>query len=426
MNETHAPSPAGAVDRQRVLDLHRQHVNRGFAKLAKFANLPIEVRSEGTHVFDQDGTRFLDCGGFSVFLLGHRHPAIVDAVKAQLDRHPMTTRVMLSPEVGEAAAALARVAPSGLEYVCFTNSGAEAVDVGIKLARINGRRRLIATEGGFHGKTLGALSVTGREHYQTPFQPLLPDVHFIPYGDAAALERALASGHGDAAVILEPIQGENGVVIPPPGYLSDARRLCSAANALLILDEIQTGLGRLGTWWGADREQVVPDILLCGKVLSGGVVPVGAAITTAALFEPFNNDPFLHTSTYAGNPLAMAAVRAAIDTIERERLVPAADRLGRRLLAALDEILKDRCSGLIAAVRGCGLLLGVEFHQAHIAADFIFELLQRKVIVSNSLNANRVARFTPPAVLSESDVSWLLDAVGGAAEALRKRYSQGS
>lgn len=423
MNEQDGPPERPPVDRQVVLAQYQRHVNKGLAKLAKFANLPVEVRSDGNLVYDQDGKAFLDCGGYSVFLLGHRHPAVINAVKAQLDRHPMTTRVLLSPELGEAATALAEVAPAGLDYVCFTNSGAEAVEVGLKLARLNGKRRLIAAEGGFHGKTLGALSVTGRPHYQEPFQPLLPNVEFVPYGDTPALESAIARSDGDACVILEPIQAENGVVVPPVGYLREARRLCSTHDALLILDEIQTGLGRLGVWWGADREGVVPDILLAGKVLSGGVVPVGAAVTSAALYARLNSDPFLHTSTFGGNPLAMAAVRATIETIKREGIVSRAEMLGKALLEPLRQILEVRCPSLIVEVRGVGLLIGIEFIEGHIAADFIFELLQRRVISSNSLNSNRVARLTPPALLSESDLTWLFDAVGGAATALHRRYA---
>jgi putrescine aminotransferase len=416
-------APRPSVEREVVLRQYQQHLNSGFAKLARIVNMPIEVRSEGNLVYNETGEAFLDCGGYSVFLLGHRHPAVTEAVRAQLDRHALTTRVLLSPELGEAAAALAGIAPPGLEYVCFTNSGAEAVEVGLKLARLNGRRRVISTHGGFHGKTLGALSVTGRAHFQEPFLPLLPDVEFVPYGDVAAIAAALVRTRDDACVILEPVQGENGVIIPPPAYLSEVRTLCSSHGALLILDEIQTGLGRLGVWWGADREGVVPDILLCGKVLSGGIMPVGAALTTAELFAGINNDPFLHTSTFAGNPLAMAAVKATIETIKKEDIVARAGRLGQTILDSLRAILAECCPGLVVEVRGLGLLIGVEFSQDHIAADFIYEVLRRKVILSNSLNASRVARLTPPAMLDDKDLAWLFDAVRGAATALQKRYS---
>ncbi|HLF78585.1 MAG TPA: aminotransferase class III-fold pyridoxal phosphate-dependent enzyme [Dehalococcoidia bacterium] len=417
------PDSRPPVDRLAVLAQYEQHVNSGLAKLARFANLPVEVRSEGNLVYNEQGEAFLNCGGYSVFLLGHRHPAVTEAVKAQIDRHPLTTRVLLNPELAQAATDLAEIAPTGLEYVCFTNSGAEAVEVGLKLARLNGKRKLIAAQGGFHGKTLGALSVTGRAHFQEPFAPLLADVEFVPYGDASALETALRASAGESCVILEPVQGEAGVIIPPEGYLREVTRLCSLHGALLILDEIQTGLGRLGVWWGCEREGVVPDILLTGKVLSGGVVPVGAAVTSAEIYAGINRDPFLHSSTFAGNPLAMSAVIATIETIKREDLVSKADRLGKTILESLKAILGELCPGLVVEVRGVGLLIGVEFTEDHIAADFILELMQRKVVLSNSLNSSRVARLTPPALLTESDLEWLYKAVRGAAASLSKRYA---
>ena len=423
MSHAEAPGAHPVVeDRERVLQLYQRHVNSGLAKLAKMANLPLEVRSEGCLVFDQEGESYLDCGGYSVFLLGHRHPDVVGAVRAQLDRHPLATRVLLSPELGRAAATVAGCVPAGLDYVLFTNSGAEAVEAGIKLARLAGKTRIISTIGGFHGKTMGALSVTGRLPYREPFHPLLPDVEFVSYGDAEAMETALAEDGGRSCVILEPVQGENGVVIPPSGYLRDVRRLCDVNGALLILDEIQTGLGRLGSWWGADREQVIPDILLVGKALGGGVMPVGAAVTRASTFLKLNRDPFLHTSTFAGNPLAMAAVEAAITIIRRDGIVTRANVLGERILRELKEILHTECPDLIADVRGVGLLLGIEFRQEHVAGDFIHELLLRRVISANSLNAFRVARLTPPAVMTEPECRWLCDAVGDAARTLQQRY----
>jgi putrescine aminotransferase len=412
-----------SLDRETVLARYQQHVNRGLAKLGKLANLPVEASSNGSLVYDERGEAYLDCGGYSVFLLGHRHPRVVEAVKAQLDRHPLSTRVLLNPELAAAATALSEVAPTGLDYVFFTNSGAEAVEVGLKLARLNGRRRVIAAQGGFHGKTLGALSVTGRAHFQEPFLPLLPDVDFVPSGDAVALGEALAKSNENACVILEPVQGENGVVIPPAGYLRAVRDLCDRHAALLILDEVQTGMGRLGFWWGAQREDVTPDILLAGKALGGGVMPVGAAITTPALYAGLNNDPLLHSSTFAGNPLAMAAVIATIETIQAEDIIERAAKLGDTLLASLRSIIDECCAGLVAEVRGVGLLIGIDFKQQHYAADFTYELLNRRVILSNSLNSFCVARITPSALLTKDEAQWLLDAVREAAVALNRRYS---
>lgn len=410
------------ADRAAVAAAYRRHVNRGLGRLADVMGLPLEVRSTGSIVVDERGDEFLDCGGYGVFILGHCHPRVVDAVGMQLLRHPLATRVLLSPELAEAAEALVSVAPAGLDYVFFTNSGAEATEAALKIARLNGKRRILATDGGFHGKTLGALSVTGRERFRSPFEPLLADVDFVPFGDASAMASALADRGDSTAVLLEPVQAEGGVVVPPRGYLKAVEELCREYGALLLLDEIQTGLGRLGTWWGADRESVVPDVLLVGKGLSGGVVPVGAVVCTPAVFEPLNRDPLLHTSTFGGNPLAAVAARAAIETIRDERAVERAGMLGERLLARLSKL--PRTSETVVAVRGVGLLIGIEFCSEHAAGDCMLELLDRRVIVSHSLNAHAVVRLTPSAFLDETEVMWLLNAVEDAVATVDKRWRQ--
>ncbi|HEX4964506.1 MAG TPA: aminotransferase class III-fold pyridoxal phosphate-dependent enzyme [Thermoanaerobaculia bacterium] len=413
-----SPDPG---DRAAVLDLYRRHVSAGQARLARLMDLPLECRSEGCLVYDEHDRPYLDCGGYGVFLMGHRHPEVVRAVRDQLDRHPLTTRVMLNGQLAAAAAELAAVAPDGLDFVAFTNSGAEAVEVAIKLARLHGKRRLIATHGGFHGKTMGALSVTGRRVYQDPFLPLLPDVEFVPFGDPVALEAALGGTAGEACVILEPVQAEGGVRIPPDGYLRAVREVTSRHGALLVLDEIQCGLGRLGAWWGADREGIVPDVLLAGKALGGGVVPVGALLATPEVFAPLSADPFLHSSTFAGNPLVMAAVRAAVRVIAGEDLPAKACRLGGRLLTELRQRLLAACPELVVEVRGVGLLLGIEMASPAAAAELMLGLLRRQVVVCHSLNAQEVVRLTPPAGLTAAQCEWLYAAVSEAAAALTSR-----
>src|SRR5260221_5125775 len=242
------PDQSALPERQTVLQQYRRYVNSGFAKLNELMGMPLEVRSAGNLVFDEEDIAYLDCGGYGVFLLGHCHTTVIEAVKAQLERHPLSTRLLLNPELARAAESLARVTPEGLDFVCFTNSGAETTEVGIKIARLNRKDKLISMQGGFHGKTMGALSVTGRPHYQAPFYPLLPDVQFIPFGEADALKKALMLAGDESCVILEPIQAEGGVIIPPTGYLREVQELCRQYGAFLILDEIQTGMGRLGSW----------------------------------------------------------------------------------------------------------------------------------------------------------------------------------
>lgn len=408
--------------RASVLDSYRRHVNRSLAILAELMAAPLEVRSAGTKVYDEHGNAYLDCGGYAVFFLGHRHPAIVGAVRRQLDLHPLATRLLPSPPLADAAATLAAAAPPGLEHVFLTNSGAEATELGLKLARLAGRTRVVAMNGGFHGKTLGALSITGRPQYRTPFEPLLPDVDFIPYGDAAAVDGALARDGARTCVFLEPVQGEGGVISPPPGYLRAVRERCSAAGALLIADEIQTGLGRLGRWWGVDADGVTPDILLVGKILSGGVIPVGAVVATTEVFAPLDADPLLHSSTYAGNPLAAVAAAETVRVIEREGLVTRAAALGAHLLASAADAIARHCPDLVREVRGEGLLIGIDFVSPDTAAEFLISLLEQRVITSYSLNTHTVLRLTPPAILDQADLDWLDRALNVAARDVARHH----
>ena len=401
------------TDRDRVLDRYTKHVNTSLARLARLTASPVEVGAAGSQVRGSDGHAYLDCGGFGVFLLGHCHPRVVHAVRAQLMRNPLATRLFLNPELAEAAEALAAITPPGLEYVFLTNSGAEATEVGLKLARLAGKRSMIAMHNGFHGKTLGALSVTGRPQYRQPFEPLLPDVAFVPFGDVEALRARLTA---DSAVLLEPVQAEGGVRVPPEGYLRAVRAACDEVGAVLILDEIQSGMGRLGAWWGADLAGVTPDVLLTGKVLGGGIMPVGGVVATERMFAPLNADPLLHSSTFAGNPLAAAAVIATIGVIESEGLLERTRQLGPEIRDLADEAVSRNCPHLVTEVRGEGLLIGIEFRSADVATEFLMGLLDERVIPSYSLNSSNVLRLTPPAVLDTSDLGWLARALDAAAQ----------
>jgi putrescine aminotransferase len=403
-----------------IISLYKRHLSRGRARLAEMAGGAMEISSQGTRIYTADGTEYLNCGGYGVFLLGHRHPKVTAAVIEQIQRHPLSTRILLEPTAAEAARELASVTPPGLDRVHFVNSGAEATEAAIKLARALGKPNLISTMGGYHGKTMGALTLTAKPLYQQPFQPLLPGVQYVPYGDPDALAAVLSQGENHC-VVVEPVQGEGGVVVPPPGYLRKVEQLCREHGALFVLDEIQTGLGRLGSWWGADREEVQPDILLVGKNLSGGVVPVAAMIATTHAYAPFNRDPFLHTSTFAASPVAMAAATATVQVIREEGLVERAKTLGESILPAIRAIMTELCPHLVTDVRGIGLLIGIELRDEEIAAELTLELLERHVLVNHSLNAHRVIRLTPPATLSDVDTTWLLDALTEAATALAAR-----
>jgi putrescine aminotransferase len=378
----------------------------------------VEVHASGAWVRTRTGRELLNCGGYGVFITGARHPRVLAEVRAQLDRNPVATRLLLEPQAGLAAEALTAVTPPGLNRVHFACSGTEAVEAALKLARACGKRHVVGMVDGYHGKTLGALSVTGKPLFQRPFEPLLPDVTHVPFGDHLALADELTGhDHGSVCVVLEPVQGEAGVVVPPAGYLRRVADLCSRHGAFLVLDEVQTGLGRLGTWWGADREAVVPDVLLAGKALGGGVVPVSALVATDEAFAPFDRDPFIHTSTFSAYPLGMAAVRGALAAIREDDLVARAARLGRELHDELSRLL-HAVFGDLVTVRGAGLLIGVELAVDGLAGELLLELVSAGVIANHSLNADRVLRLTPPAVLDDREVQFLLDAVEHAARAV--------
>ncbi|MEJ3745473.1 aminotransferase class III-fold pyridoxal phosphate-dependent enzyme [Actinomycetes bacterium KLBMP 9797] len=396
----------GTPTADEVIDRYRRHLGSGRASLGALLGGVLEVASSGAWVTAAGGRRYLDFGGYGVFLLGHRHPRVVAAVRHQLETHPLPTRVFLDPVQARAAEALAEVAPRGLEYVHFVNSGTEATETALKLARVAGRSALVTTGNGFHGKTLGALSITANRLYQDPFAPLLPDVATVAYGDLDQMRGVLAARAGRACVVLEPVQGEGGVVIPPPGYLRGVAAACREYGALLVLDEIQTGMGRLGAWWGAGFEGVVPDLMLVGKGLSGGVVPVAAVLATPEAYAPFGRDPYLHSSTFGGSPLACAAAYAAIDTMRAEDTVTRAAKLGEALLARLRATCAGAGAGVVAEVRGRGLLIGIECRQQAHLGELVLALLDRGVLVNHSLNASRVLRLTPPAVLGEDELDF--------------------
>jgi putrescine aminotransferase len=395
-------------DRETVLNQYREHTNSGFAKLCNLMNLPMEVHSKGVYVYDSEGQSYLDMGGYGVFLLGHGHPRVVAAVTRQLQEHAMSSRLLINPYMARSAAALAEICPGNLQYVFFCNSGAEACEAGLKLAVLNGCQKVISTHTGFHGKTIGALSATGASRYRGPFQGILSSCEFVNFGNIAELEQALCISKDKSCVILEPIQAEGGVILPPVGYLRQVREVCDKYNALLIFDEIQCGMGRSGAWWVCELENVVPDILLAGKILSGGCIPVGAMIASKQVYKPFNDNPLLHSSTYGGNPLAMAAVLETINTIKDLDFLSKVEKVAKRLSDGIIKLLESNRLQHKIIFRSCGLLMGLEFKDAHLVSRVVSALVERKIIVCHSLNEHRVLRLTPSPLLSDPECSHFL------------------
>src|SRR5579883_36465 len=391
-------------------DNYRRYVNPTLARVMKVSGSPVEVHAQGTTIWDHHGKAYLDfAGGYGVFTLGHTHPRVVAAVKAQMDLMSLSGKTMFNPVLGRASKRLAELAPGDLEIVFFANSGTEAVEGAIKLARAaTKRQKIVSTHDSYHGKTLGALSISGREYFKEPFAPLLAPAQLVPYGTTDGLEAALSDA---AAFIVEPVQGEGGVNVPPEGYLREVRALCDKAGALFIADEVQTGLGRCGFLFGCERDGVVPDVMTLAKGLSGGVMPVGAYIARPTVWNAaYAKHPVIHTSTFGGNELACAAALAAMNVLVEEDLAAHARVRGAQLLEGAQKLASEYPS-VVRAARGLGLLVGVELTNEGYGGWIIPEMVKRGVTAAWTLNMQRVIRLEPPLIVTEDEVRRALEAL---------------
>ncbi|MCZ9352337.1 acetylornithine transaminase [Streptomyces mutabilis] len=363
--------------------------------------LPL-VRGEGSRLWDADGNEYLDfVGGIAVNALGHAHPAVVDAVSRQIASLGHVSNLFIAePPVALAERLLQRFGRDGKVFFC--NSGAEANEGAFKIGRLTGRPHMVATDGGFHGRTMGALALTGQPGKQAPFLPLPGDVTHVPYGDPQALAAAVTEE--TALVIIEPIQGENGVVVPPPGYLKAARAITAATGALLVLDEVQTGVGRTGHWFEYQaHEGVLPDVVTLAKGLGGGL-PLGATVAFGRAAELFQ--PGQHGTTFGGNPVACAAGLAVLDTIADEGLLDNVKRQSEKIRGAVEALGHP----LIAHVRGAGLLLGIVLTEP--LAPQVQQTAQDAGILVNA-PAPDVVRLMPPLNLGDDVVDAFLRALPG-------------
>jgi len=394
-----------------VIERYREYVNPGLAKLMQFGGFgDVEAEAQGCVLTTVSGQKYLDfVGGYGVFSVGHRHPRVVAAVHAQLDRIPLSTRTFFSEPQARLAEELAHIAPGNVRYTFFCNGGTDAVEAALKFARkATGKTDFISTEGSYHGKTMGALAVTGREKYRQPFEPMVPGTTFVPFNDLEAARRAVTEN--TAAIIIEPIQGEGGINPAAPGYLKGLRAICDEHGILLIVDEVQTGLGRTGTMFAVEQDGVVPDILTLAKALGGGVMPIGACMATAAIWEKvFEANPLLHTSTFGGNPLACAAGLAALEVTHDEHLCEKAQVRGEQLMAGLRAV-QEALPGALVAVRGRGLMIGVEFAVKDVAELTINGMARRGIIAAYTLNNPKVIRFEPPLIVTEAEVATAVSA----------------
>ncbi|NLC77473.1 MAG: aspartate aminotransferase family protein [Clostridia bacterium] len=428
-----------SIDRKQVREYYKTYINPGLVNMMGLLDFDKQfVKADGVVVWDREGNRYLDfLGAYGALNLGHNPPKVIEAVQKVME-WPNLLQAALGTLVSALGHNLAQVLPGDLSRSFFCNSGAEAVEGALKLAKAASKKnKIVYCEGSFHGKSFGALSVTGREKYQRPFQPLLSGCEAVPFGDSFALEEKIRQ-QDVAAFILEPIQGEGGVIVPPQGYLKAVRELCTRYGVLLIFDEIQTGFGRTGAMFACEHEDVVPDIICLAKSLGGGVMPVGAYCTKPEIWDQAYggmDKALLHTSTFGGNTWAAAAALAAINQIVEERLWEQARDKGDYMLKRLRE-LQQKYS-MVKEVRGQGLLIGIEFEKPaglidkltggminKLSEEYFGALvageLQNKyrIITAYTLNNPNVIRLEPPLVVTKEQIDQVVDAL----EAIFKQY----
>lgn len=404
---------------------YKEHLNPSLYRIIKLSGFGgVEVKAQGAWVYLSDGKKFLDlAGGYGVFSFGHSHPKIVSAVKKQLEEQPMSAKVFLCRPQAALAEKLAALAPGDLQYCFFVNSGTEAVEAALKLARAaTGRPGIVYASNAFHGKTMGSLSATGKAAFREPVLPLLPGFRQVPFGDIEALREAV--DENTAAVIVEPVQGEGGINLSPDGYLPQIREICTERGALFIADEIQCGLGRTGKTFAVEHWGVAPDLMALGKALGGGIMPVGAVMGNAKAWAPLVKDPFFHTSTFGGNPLACAAGLAALEVLEEENLVSRSEEMGAFLLGEL-KALQPRFPALIQECRGLGMMAGVELKETKYSGALVFEMAKQGLVGVYTLSQPKVIRFEPPLNIDKEDLRLGVEKFAAALDKVKALFKVG-
>lgn len=428
--------PLHPVDKEHLTRMTLQNFenffNRGYieyrksvAEAADYAAL--EWDGEGSIIRDLYGREYIDfLGGFGVYNLGIKHPLVLEAVAAQMRRMPLSSQELLDPLRAGLAEMLGELAPGDLQDSFFINNGTDAVEGAMKLARLyTGRPGYIAALKGFHGKSMGSLSLMGKGLYRKPFEPLLDNVFFVPFGDAEALEWELhkqqSLGREIAAFVVEPVQGEAGAIVPPDDYFPKVREICDEYGVMLVLDEVQTGFGRTGAMFACEHWGIVPDILCLGKAIGGGVMPLSAFMSSKKVWKVLEKNPFLHSTTFGGNPLACAAGIATIHVLLTEDLPLQARVKGEYILNRLKALQKEYPEHLVA-VHGKGLLIGMDFVSEEFGYRVAAGLFRRGVLVAGTLISSQTIRVEPalniPNELIDRGLDRLADALKEAASSV--------
>lgn len=399
----------------------KTHINEGFLKYRKsvsnessYALLDWHDAFPGTSWFrDQRGRKYLDLlGGYGIYNVGRRHPDVIRAVITQLNKQALHSQELLDPLRAQCAHIMSLVMPPGLKNFFFTNSGTESVEACLKMAMLaTGRNTIVAFVNGFHGKTLGSLSCTSKSAFRSPFVRSLNKTLHGPFNHCEWLtltfESAAATGEGIAAVLLEPIQGEGGIHVATDEFLRHARALCDRYGALLIFDEVQSGMGRTGKWWACDHANVTPDLMAIGKAFGGGVMPAGACVGTDGVWQKYVDEPFLFTTTFGGNPLAMAASIATMNVLHQHSLLENADRMGAYFSHKLEELRMNHPE-TVKEIRGRGLMLGIEFFRNEDGIEFSKRMLDKFVLTAGTLSYAKTIRIEPSLTVTREDIDFAI------------------
>ena len=365
-----------------------------------YQRFPVTIeKGKGSHVWDINGKEYIDCmGGYGVAIVGHQNERVVKAIKDQVDKIITVHSSLYNKTREEFLKTLIGLAPKGLSQVHLNNSGAEAVEAAIKFARkFTGKKGMVAMKGSYHGKSLGALSLTFNPKYKKAFEPLVEKVSFASYGDIESLRDVIDDD--TAFVILEPIQGESGIVVAPDGFLQEVRKLCDEKGILLIFDEIQAGLGRTGRLWACEHWNTTPDIMCLAKGIAGGV-PMGATLVRPDILASISKGE--HSSTFGGNPLSCAAGIAALKAISEDGLIQNSEKMGKIFMEGLEKLKENH--SIIREVRGKGLMIGVELKFE--VKDVLMSLIDRGVLMLYS--GRNILRILPPLVITEEDITKVL------------------
>jgi putrescine aminotransferase len=375
----------------------------------------VEWRGKGAKFYDHFGNEYLDfLGGYGALDLGWSHPEVVEAVRAQALRSGIPSQELMDPLRGVLAKLIAEITPGAIDHAFFVASGTEAVEGALKIARLHTRRHsFISTVKAFHGKTSGSLSIMGKKDYRAPLQPYGAQIFFVPFGDADALQKQLeicdTVGIEIAGFVAEPIQGEAGSIVPPDDYWPRVREICTKFGILMICDEVQTGLGRTGTLWGVDHWNVEPDIMMTAKSLGGGVMPIGCFMGGGHIWKAFEEpNPFMHTTTTGGNPMACAAAIATIQVTLRDNLPARAAELGDYFIGELNQLTQE-FPGVYEKITGKGLLIGQHFINNEVGYKVAAGLFKRKVLVAGTLINAKAIRFEPPLVVAKEEIDEVLN-----------------